>query len=298
MHIFLVQNPVSGTTDPQVSRETFERHFSSRGISYDVHETQAGEPVHQIVQRAVSSGKYDLVVAAGGDGTVSAVANGLVRTEIPLAVLPLGSGNALAREMMIPLVLEQALDLITGAHDLVGLDLIDAGERHFLLSLSAGLSAKTMQSTTRDEKRRLGKAAYVLEGFNQFFGLNLDRYEIDIDGKRVQARASEVFIANVGLVGFRQFRVSPKVQPDDGTLHVCIVRTKNLPDYIRLFSTALIGRAEHNPELVVIPGKDITITSDRPRPVQGDGEVFGSTPVHAQVVPRAVRLVVPPGSRK
>jgi len=109
----------------------------------------------------------------------------------------------------------------------------------------------------------------------------------------VLARASEVFIANIGMVGFKKFRFSPRVQPDDGRLNVCIVRTRTLLDYLRLFWAALRGNPEEEPELVILPAEEVTITSDRPQPVQGDGEGVGTTPVHARVAPNAVRLVVP-----
>lgn len=293
MHLLIIHNPVSGTSDPDQATAVFGKHLGAAGISYDRHETRADENIAETVRRACREGSYDMVAAAGGDGTVSAVANGIVGIDIPLAILPLGSGNALAREMDIPLPLDQALNLLAGPHRLAGFDMIDAGERHFLLSLSAGLSAKTMSETSRDEKRLFGKAAYFLTGLKQFFGLKLDRYELIIDGKSVRTRASEVYIANIGMIGFKQFRFPSRVQPDDGILNVCIVRTKTLLDYIRLFWSALFGNPEENPELVILPAEEVTISSSRPRPVQGDGEGFGFTPVHATVAAHAIRLVVP-----
>lgn len=294
MHLLIVHNPVSGTSDPDIVKEAFARVLTdSNGITFERHETRADDAVEDIVRKAIQIGAYDMVAAAGGDGTVSAVANGLAGTDIPLAVIPLGSGNALAREMDIPLGLDQALDLLAGPHHLAGFDMIDAGDRRFLLSLSAGLSARTMIGTTRAEKRRFGKAAYMVKGLFQFFGLNLERFELMVDGKRVQARASEVFIANVGLIGFKQFRLSPRVRPDDGVLHVCIVRTKTLLDYLRLFWSAFLGNPEENPDLVIIPAQEVTIAASRPQPVQGDGEGYGFTPVHARIAARVVRLVVP-----
>lgn len=100
--VFVVHNPVAGTSDPELVRSEIENHLELTGNKHKIYETSGQEDVREIVNDALQQG-FQVIWAAGGDGTVAAVVNGLVNKNTPMGIIPIGTGNALARELNIPL---------------------------------------------------------------------------------------------------------------------------------------------------------------------------------------------------
>lgn len=295
LNIFIIHNPVSGTSDPASVRPAIEAHCAAHAVEFEIYETKPGDPIPEIVREAAGRG-FARIAAAGGDGTISAAANGLLGSRIPLGILPLGSGNAFAREMEIPLKLEDALAVLTASRAETVIDTLLVGERNFLMNVSVGLSAATMAATEREQKRRMGKIAYLLQGLAELRGSRRSRITVQIDERRVRTRASEIVVANTGLVGYKSVRLSPDIRPDDGRMHVCIVRSATLGSYLRLLGYALGGDPTRLPEMNCFPGEvEIRIESEDPLPVQADGEVIGETPVAVGIAPRSLRVLIPEG---
>jgi YegS/Rv2252/BmrU family lipid kinase len=244
--------------------------------------------------RGAQGPQVDLLVAAGGDGTVSGVASGLLGTGIPLGILPLGTGNVVARELGIPTKLERALALLVGKHSTSTIDAMQVGDQLYLLAVGAGISGRVMRDTRRDAKRWLGRLSYLWPGIKGLLGLQLARFEIVVDGRSTQARASEVMVANSGAAGDPHIRWGPSVRWDDAQLSVCIVRARTLLDYVVLAGRALLGRPARDPNLSYLTAEQsVIIRSEAPLPAQGDGNYIGQTPLRVELLPAAVRLIVP-----
>ncbi len=278
--------------------EVINRHFTSFGVEYRRYETSGNEEdLPAVLRQAIQNGA-EIVLAAGGDGTVSAVADGLAYSGTPMGIIPTGSGNTLARELNIPLEIQQALELITGEHRLRALDTILVGDRHFVLNLSIGLSSRIVAETERRQKRKLGKAAYFFQGLQNLAGLRLQNYFLAIDERKITARASEVYIANAGLIGLKPLRLSPEIKPDDGILHVCVFRARTFGDFAGLLLSALLGRPDRQPELTCFAAQGaIQIDSNAPRLVQGDGDLIGQTPIEIGIARAAIEFLVPISQR-
>ena len=124
-HVFTVLNPVAGNSESSRVRQALEHHFPAGRTVCEIHEAGRDERIAEVVRAALGRG-CDLVVAAGGDGTVSAVANGLIGNEnggsVPLGIIPLGTANVLARELGIPVDLERACQLLAGPHATTRID--------------------------------------------------------------------------------------------------------------------------------------------------------------------------------
>src|SRR5215207_11028125 len=105
---FVVHNPVSGLSQAEVVREKISQAMEEHQIPFEIYETTGKEDIHDLVKAAIKNG-FERFVAVGGDGTVSGVASGLVRTEIPLVIIPTGTVNALARELQIPMALDDSV---------------------------------------------------------------------------------------------------------------------------------------------------------------------------------------------
>ena len=296
---YVVFNPVAGTTsEPEEVRQVIAAHLAQMPGTYKIYRTTGEENVTGIVQEAVAD-DFDLFIAVGGDGTVSGVAGGLVNTGKPLAIVPTGTGNTLARELGVPLDLEGALDMITGPHAQRRIDAICAEGRHFVLSVSMGISSLMMRDTGREEKQNLGLLAYIWTGLRKLFGFQPVRFHLEVDGKAQKHRAAEVVALNSGAIGMPALQWAPDIRLDDGEMNVCVVRGRTLLDYLIVAWDVVTGREERRaPHIRCVPVEhSVTMEADKPLPVQGDGEVFGERAVHVTLVPAALSVIVPEGKR-
>lgn len=289
--VFVIHNPVAGTSDPALVRAEIENHLAGR--KYQIYETTGEDNVRDVVKNALRQG-FQVIWAAGGDGTVSAAANALARGDIPMGIIPLGSGNILAKELDIPLDLTAACDVLTGMHQTRLLDVLQVKDDCFVLAVSAGIGALMMVETDREQKRQLGHLAYLLNGLRIILSKSLWPFQISIDGQSSVVRASEVIAANAGVLGYKPIRWGEHVRPDDGKVDLCYVRVASMQELLSLISGLVTGQQDHLDELTCNPAsRFIEIRSRRRIPVQGDGEPIGYTPVRIEIIPRSLPVIVP-----
>ena len=291
---FIVLNPVAGSAEDD-ARGDIEGHFAAHGWECEVYETSGDEDVSALAREAATKG-FGLCVAAGGDGTASAVADGLVGTDIPLGMLPIGTGNVLAQELGIPTDIEDALAVLTGEHETTALDMIRVGDKHFVLNVSIGISSLSMRDTKREWKQRFGMLAYAVTTLRVLLGFQPRRFRVTVDGREREIRASEVMVANSAAIGNPDVRLGADVHLDDGRLDVCVVRARNTLDYIRLAWDVLWGQQGRSRNVRCMPvNETVRIETRRTLPVEADGEIIGDTPVEAAFEPSALKVVVPKG---
>jgi YegS/Rv2252/BmrU family lipid kinase len=297
--VFIVLNPNSGSFAGEI-REILCRHFGDeQGGTCRIHLLDAGQDVKLLVKEAIEGGAR-LVVAAGGDGTVAAVADGLIGSDVPLGILPLGTANVLARELGLPLEPDEACALLASSEETATLDAMRVGGRPFFTQVGVGLDSLMIRDTDTGAKRRLGRLAYLWTGAVRLAGFQPRRFLIRVDdqGDR-QIRASQVLVANVGTLGQPPFRWGPGIRPDDGELTVCVLRARTVLAYLRLAVSVARGAQRADPSTRYFKArKRVRIGMTRPSsplPVQADGEIIGQTPVDVELLPGAVRVVVPPG---
>lgn len=293
MNVFIVLNPVAGSAEPKAFQNTLASVVDERAWSYSVYETTGQERLREVVEGALSQG-YELVVAAGGDGTVSGAASGLAGTGVPLGIVPLGTGNALAIEMGIPLETEAACRLLVEGGQRRAIDVMRVGEEVYLLDVAVGLSAWTMAETPRESKRSFGRLAYIWTGLRRLLRLSLWRFHLEIDGRPVRTRAFELAVVNAPTMGHEAFKWGSRVRIDDGRLDVCMVGLRGPQSVLRLIAGLLTGQQERTPEFECRPAeRQVVVRSRRPLPVQADGEILGHTPVTVSLDPRALEVIVP-----
>lgn len=273
-------------------RDALSRHFAASRIAYEVYETRKRDPLPQIVRWRLGDG-FDLVVAAGGDGTVSAVSDGLVGSSIPLGIIPTGTGNLIARELNIPDDAEAAVALIAGAPGSRKIDAMRIGKRAFVLNASVGISASIVSGTTRGSKSRFGGIAYVGTALIKVFSSVPRHLVVEVDGKAHDYRSIEMAIMNCGLLGRLFYPRGPEIRIDDGSLDVWIVSITRIWDYPRYLVGVVSGWIV-NPEAHFIRAeKTVSIRSNVPLPVQADGDIIGTTPIVVEVLPGALTVLVP-----
>jgi diacylglycerol kinase (ATP) len=291
----VILNPNAGSADIDRVRHVLARTLGEHSWTYDVHEITGEDDVAAAVRAACSRG-VELVVAAGGDGTVASVVDGLWQANACLGIVPLGTGNILARAMAIPKTPEQAMELIVGAHAVQPLDVMRVADQTFVLNVSAGLSARAMRDTRSEHKRRFGILAYAWTIARDLLQLQPRQFNLTLDGHQVQVRATEILIANGTFLQEPPFPYGPPEGFNDQQFDVSILTARTLTDYLRLIWGLLRRSAKRQAELRTLRIRT-SITVDalgRPQPVQADGEWIGQTPVTVELVPSAIRLIVPP----
>lgn len=290
---FIVLNPVAGLTNAQVLQRHIENRFHAAGWNTKFHITRIEDTIATLVRQELADGA-DLVVAVGGDGTIAAVAGGMVDSPVPLGIIPTGTWNAIARNLSIPFNVARAVKLMTGRHNIRKLDMMQVGDSYQAMNLSIGLSSSMVASTGRSEKRRWGNLAYFSNLFKQIFGLQQRRYTITADGTRYRGRSAEIFVANYGVVGLNAVEAALEIKPDDGKVDVLILRARTILDLPALFWQMLVLHHKRAPKYRQLSAeKTLVIHTSPTGAVQADGEVIGQTPVTVTVLPRCVKVIVP-----
>ncbi|GAB4100002.1 diacylglycerol/lipid kinase family protein [Sinomonas halotolerans] len=238
-------------------------------------EDPGGGMAHEALERGV-----DLVVVAGGDGTVRAAAGELTGTEVPLGVVPLGTGNLLARNLGLPIDdTAAALDIVFGAAERridVAWARIDGGEeKAFVVMAGMGLDATIMANTDDDLKAKAGWFAYIASAAKTVVGESW-RMRVDVDGKpAIERRQRGVMVGNCGKIQ-GDVEVFPGAKIDDGILDVLAVAPKGVVGWLRV-ATALLSRVRRHspPDLGHFTGRMVRIAAVRPHDVQLDGDHLG-----------------------
>ncbi len=289
--LLIIVNPKSKTGADADWTQLTADHAS--GHDCVLHKLQGDQPLTQVARQAAESG-FDLVAAAGGDGTVAAVASALVGTKTRLGIIPLGTSNVLARDLDIPLNTADALRLLLESPAVLRVDAMKVGDQYLFTQLGVGINALAIQGATAENKRRFGRFAYMWAGAVQLLGFNPKRFTISIDGRVVRTRALQVMIINSSAVGTLGIQWGSEVRSDDGEIEVCLMRGRSVWDYAGMWWSLARGKARHDPRISYRKAKAlIEIASRPPLPVQGDGEILGDTPLRVEVIPGAVEIVVP-----
>jgi YegS/Rv2252/BmrU family lipid kinase len=293
--VFLVLNPVSGLTQPDVVQSRFEAVFQAEGWSTRVYQTTGQESVAEVVRQALVDGA-EMVVAAGGDGTISAASSGMTYSNVPLGILPTGTWNALAHNLGIPILFEDALQLLVTSQRRIKMDALEINGRDYLLNVGVGLSAAVIQNTQRQQKRKFGFLAYAWNLIAQMTGLRLRQYRLGLDGCEVKLRASELMVVNSSILGLGELPTVLDIHPDDGRVEIIAICAPTVISLIGVALNFLIGRRKQTPGFLSFSAAHhITIRARQRVVVQADGEIIGHTPLEIRLRPGAVDVIVPEG---
>ena len=252
--------------------------------------TCAGDGI-RIAREAAEQG-YDVVVAAGGDGTVNEVVNGLAGTDTAMAALPVGTVNVWVRELGMPLNPRAAAESILLAQR-QHVDLGRAGERYFLLMAGVGFDAAVTAEVRSEEKRRLGVFAYAWRALSIALRFRGTRVNITIDGKLRRARVLMVVLGNSQLYG-GFVKLTARASINDGLIDVCIIKgTRLLHSAPLRILSILTRRYNRDPEVEYHRARTVHVESQLALPVQVDGDHIGHTPMTFEAVPNALYVLLP-----
>ena len=234
-------------------------------------ETTAEDPGTGQAKQAVEDGA-EVVFVAGGDGTVRACIDGLAGTQTALAILPGGTGNLLAKNIGVPTNTIEGVQLALDRGRRV-LDLGEVEGKTFAVMAGMGLDAAMVDDAPTKVKARLGSVAYVFSAIKHINDAEM-KVSVQVDDYPVlRRRARSVLVGNVGRVG-AGVNLLPDAEPDNGQLDVAVLAPRNLGHWIQTVFHVLRPGRNKVPNMEVLRGSHITITSDRPQPRQLDGDVI------------------------
>jgi diacylglycerol kinase (ATP) len=293
----VILNPNAGQRDRRHELQAAMAYLEDHGWQLTLRETHGPGEATTYARQAVAE-DYDVVIAAGGDGTVSEVANGLAGSEAALGIFPIGTTNVWALQMGIPPLwplrqhsLLEAAKVLAEGH-IRRVDLGQVNGRYFLLWAGVGLDAKITEEVEPEAKKRLGALAFVIASIlvaKEFAGTKV---QMTIDGCEVNRRAILIVASNAQLYA-GIVRLAAQARLDDGLLDVLIFKGQGFLAMVRHLFSVLTSRHLRDPQVEYYQARRVKISATKPLSVHADDEPFTTTPVEIGVVPQALRVVVP-----
>ena len=264
--------------------------LETAGMDIDLRATTGPGDAIRLAARLGSA--YDTVLAAGGDGTINEVINGLMALADPppLGILPLGTANVLAHELGLPLYARGAAETIAaGRVRRIRPGLIN-GDRHFTMMVGAGFDARVVARVRSRTKRVVGKAVYYTAMAQEVLFYRPGPIRVQI-GNTVH-EAGCVIVARGHYYG-GSFVVAPAARLDDPVLHVCLFeRDRRWPAAGYLLALGL-GRLQKCPGFRIVPTQSVSLEAATDQPTQIDGDADGSLPIDITVADRSVAILAP-----
>lgn len=290
----LIFNPVSGRGNPERDLELI-RSILEPEMELDIQVTSEEVSPAQLAREALER-DAKLVIASGGDGTVSAVADALINSNVPMAVIPRGTANAFSVSLGIPTNIEPACQAILEGVTRVISTARCNGEPMLLLA-GIGLEAETVAKADRTAKNRFGILAYILSAINQLKDLKSFETRLEREDEVISFSAVGVTVANVAPPTSILAQGPASLVPDDEFLDVTIFAPVSVLNAIaasyHLLQTAFSGTPTERNDIGYLRVKRALIDTDPPQKVVVDGEVIGTTPVLVEAIPKSLIVMIP-----
>ncbi len=289
MRALVVLKVGAGKGTHEEAHDVISREFKAAGIQFEILIAGDKDAVDDVVRSRLDD-HFDLVVVAGGDGTVARAFDALQGTSIPLAIIPTGTGNIIAREFDIPVDIEKSVQLITSGPRTRTIDGMKIAGRVYVLSAGVGINAAVVARTSKKSKSRFGRFAYIATILGMF-GFRPRFVEITVDGESRRFRAVEVSVNNCGTLAKTVYPPGPDIRPDDGRVDIWVLGMESAIDYLQYLVGVLVGRRRK--ALCLTARERVVIDSRVSMATQADGDIIGTTPLEVEVLPASLTVLVP-----
>jgi diacylglycerol kinase (ATP) len=301
----IIHNPASGRRRHHrfVEVEEAARILKRAGITTELAPTAGRATATAIAHEAVEQGR-GLVIACGGDGTINEIVNGLAGSQVPMALLPAGTANILAKELGIPWDIPAAARLIPGGiRRRVALGMVtpvsDAGQpnlgragRYFLCVGGAGPDGAMVYSIGEEMKQKAGILAYWAEGVRQLFRYDFPEIRISSNGEN--RKGTIIVVGRTANYG-GPFKITTGASLFEDSFELLVNTTRSRLRYLACLPALWLGRLRNMDGIYAWKAREVTCWPANGRKVyaQVDGEAAGKLPLHFSIVPDALTLVVP-----
>jgi len=290
LRLRLIVNPASGGGRCGRRLPGLVRRLQDRELDFRTHFTRSLQHASELAAEAAEVG--EVAVAVGGDGVVSAVANGLAGRDVPatMGIVPGGRGNDFARWLGIQGIANSVATLAAGTSRLV--DLGKVGETYFTCIASCGLDSEVM-STADNARFVRGPLTYPYAAARAILGWQPAKFAVEVDHVGSEFDGFSVIVANGGSYG-GGMRMAPDASLDDGLFDVIFLHRVNRLRFMTKAIGVFKGTHINNPEVSVRRGTNVRLDADRPFVVYADGEPCGTTPTTVTMAAAALRVLAPP----
>jgi YegS/Rv2252/BmrU family lipid kinase len=283
---------IAGLSKPKITEDDVIEEVKNKclkeKIELDVEFTKY--PKHAIKLAHAAKDKYDLIIAAGGDGTINEVINGMAESKATLVIIPFGSTNVLASELGIPDDPKKAAGLITKGKKIkmdLGYAKTTRESRYFSMMLDVGPFAKVIKDMTPEFKKRWGRFAYPFGLIKLLFRYNWHKIYVK---HKVESAGYFVIMANIKYYA-GEYEIADKANIRDGLLDLIIINRKNLWDIFVLIFSFTTGKSNKFLRKEYYQTKEAEIYSHHNMQIQVDGELLGAAPVSVKIVPKALNVI-------
>lgn len=323
--VFAILNPVGGTCSPEVVIKSLDTYIKIKFGGYTLYKTTGKEDMNKVVENALKDG-HTLFIAIGGDGTVSSVGEALIHKKIPMGIVPVGTANALAKELGIPINVDQALQLIAGKYATRKIDAMKVKDNYYFLDIGIGAKTLAIKNTKKKDKKKFGIFAYLWSGAKWFRNFRPRSFHITADNVDIRLHAMEVVIANGSTIGNMAFQYGSHIKIDDGIINICVIKATTFADFAPLaYKFVMEARLQkvtqilplfknkfqkenHTTNDILAPEnkgisnaqikyinvlKKASIETSSNLPIQADGEIIGEKKITVEVVPQALSIITP-----
>ena len=286
--VCFIINPASGNQDPFFDQ--IETKFKNSFFDYQIAITKGSTDAFNFA-KAVKD-KVDLIVVYGGDGTVMQVARALFKSETPLAIIPGGTANIVAKEFKIPLDPIEALDIIkSGKWTFKKIDMGVVNDIPFLIRINLGIMADMVLEADRELKNSLGQLAYGVTTVKTIANASPIYIDMVIDGTIVSESAVSLTITNTGNIGWEGFTFLPGIDVADGKLDVVLLNEVSFFNLIKLTGTTLLQTDSE--VLKHWSCKKMNLKTHEKFRCIIDDESYESDELQIEVIPAALKVLIP-----
>ncbi len=290
----LIFNPVAGRSDPEQDLLTIQTLLEPE-IDLDIRLTTPEVDANQLAREAVERGAH-MIIVSGGDGTISAAAEAVVGTNIPLGVISRGTANAFASALTIPNTIEAACQTIFEGNTKV-VDAALCNGKPMVLLAGIGFEAEMVEKADRETKNRFGMLAYILAGVKQLQEFETFEAKIETDDKVITVAAGAVTIANAAPPTSVLAQGPAGIIYDDGLLDLTVVAPATpagaIASAYHLLQTAFRGDAAERDDIGYLRARRLKVSTEPPQKVVVDGEIIGMTPIDVECLPGGLTIFVP-----
>ncbi|HOX36486.1 MAG TPA: diacylglycerol kinase family lipid kinase [Candidatus Brocadiia bacterium] len=285
----LIVNPISGQGKAFRLLDRIIKVWQSRG--WDVHPqcSKNSDDVKRMAREIPDD--TQLIAVSGGDGTLNQILNGLERFDIPIAILPAGTGNVLGKEMGLPKCPLKASILYEQAR-VVGVDMGVCNDRRFILVIGAGLDGEVVRDVHIGRDWHLSQWHYVPYMLHRVLFCEFGKVTVYVDGKLFAMDVHDVIVGNTKSYG-GPISVTSEASMADGMFDICAFRVNNIFHFWQYGWAALFDRMRKEPGVLYTRGRKVEITSDEPVAYQLDGDPAGRLPASIEFAPWQVKLLWP-----
>lgn len=285
----IIINPKSGTSSKEDFPKKIESVLTPDNFDLEIIYTEYAGHGQEIAKQAIED-KIDYVIAVGGDGTVNEVARALVNSDTTLGIIPLGSGNGLARDLHIPLNEKKALEIIR-EENIIKIDYGIANDHIFFCTCGMGFDALVSEQAAKASKR--GSLMYLKTMLETFFEQKPDTYEIICPEGTLKDEAFVVTCANAGQYGYNAF-IAPNADLQDGKMNIVMLKPLTVLDAPKAGIQLMTKNIDRNKKMVQLVTQEAIIKRKNNGPMHVDGDYYeAGSEISVKIIPKGLKVLVP-----